>query len=56
MAGAFLIEAHDRLGRLAVDQSFRGRKLGSALLWDAVQRSVKSDIAVFARVVDAKDD
>ncbi len=26
-----------RLGRLAVDQAYRGRKLGSALLWDAVQ-------------------
>ena len=25
-----------RLGRLAVDQAFRGRKLGGVLLWDAV--------------------
>jgi hypothetical protein len=32
------------------------RKLGSALLWDAVQRSLRSEIAVFALVVDAKDD
>jgi GNAT superfamily N-acetyltransferase len=45
-----------RLGRLAVDQAYRGRKLGSALLWDAVQRSLRSEIAVFALVVDAKDD
>jgi ribosomal protein S18 acetylase RimI-like enzyme len=45
-----------RLGRLAVAQAYRGRKLGSALLWDAVQRSVRSEIAVFALVVDAKDD
>ena len=45
-----------RLGRLAVDQAYRGRKLGSALLWDAVQRSVRSEVAVFALVVDAKDD
>jgi len=45
-----------RLGRLAVDQAFHGRKLGSALLWDAVQRSSRSEIAVFALVVDAKDD
>ena len=45
-----------RLGRLAVDQAYRARKLGSALLWDAVQRSLRSEIAVFALVVDAKDD
>jgi ribosomal protein S18 acetylase RimI-like enzyme len=45
-----------RLGRLAVDQNYRGRKLGGALLWDAVQRSLRSEIAVFALVVDAKDD
>lgn len=45
-----------RLGRLAVDQAYRGRKLGSALLWNAIQRSSRSEIAVFALVVDAKDD
>ncbi len=45
-----------RLGRLAVDQAYRGRKLGSALLWDAVARALRSEIAVFALIVDAKDD
>jgi GNAT superfamily N-acetyltransferase len=45
-----------RLGRLAVDQHYRGRKLGAALLWNAVQRSLRSEVAVFALVVDAKDD
>ena len=45
-----------RLGRMAVDQAYRGGKLGAALLWDAVQRSLRSEIAVFALVVDAKDD
>jgi predicted GNAT family N-acyltransferase len=45
-----------RLGRLAVDHAYRGRKLGAALLWDAIQRSLRSEIAVFALVVDAKDD
>jgi ribosomal protein S18 acetylase RimI-like enzyme len=45
-----------RLGRLAVDQGYRGRKLGSALLWDAAQRFARSEIAVFTLVVDAKDD
>jgi predicted GNAT family N-acyltransferase len=44
-----------RLGRLAVAQAYRGRKLGGALLWDAVQRSTRSEIAIFALVVDAKD-
>ena len=44
-----------RLGRLAVAQLYRGRKLGAALLWDAVQRSMRSEIVVFALVVDAKD-
>jgi ribosomal protein S18 acetylase RimI-like enzyme len=45
-----------RLGRLAVDHAYQGRKLGSALLWDAVQRCRRSEIAVFALVVDAKDE
>lgn len=45
-----------RLGRLAVDQAHRGRKLGSALLWDAMQRASRSEIAVSALVVDAKED
>jgi predicted GNAT family N-acyltransferase len=45
-----------RLGRLAVDQAYRGRKLGSALLWDAIARSLRSEIAVFAMIVDAKDE
>ena len=45
-----------RLGRLGVGQEHRGRKLGSALLWDAVARSLRSEIAVFALVVDAKDE
>ena len=45
-----------RLGRLAVGRAYHGRKLGSALLWDAIERSLRSEIAVFALVVDAKDD
>lgn len=44
-----------RLGRLAVDLLYRGQKLGGALLWDAMTRSSKSEVAVFALVVDAKD-
>jgi hypothetical protein len=45
-----------RLGRLAVDQNYRSRKRGSALLWDAVQRSLRPEIAVFALVADPKDE
>lgn len=44
------------LGRLAVDQAYRGQKLGAALLWDAATRASRSEVAVFALVVDAKDD
>lgn len=45
-----------RLGRLAVDAGFHGRQLGGALLWDAATRAARSEVAVFALVVDAKDD
>jgi GNAT superfamily N-acetyltransferase len=45
-----------RMGRLAVDQAYRGQKLGAALLWDAVLRAARSEVAVFALAVDAKDD
>jgi ribosomal protein S18 acetylase RimI-like enzyme len=45
-----------RVGRLAVDKSFHGRKLGGALLADAATRAMRSEVAVFALVVDAKDD
>ncbi|QSA99215.1 GNAT family N-acetyltransferase [Methylococcus sp. EFPC2] len=45
-----------RLGRLAVHLDYRGQKLGAALLWDAMTRAIRSEVAVFALVVDAKDD
>jgi GNAT superfamily N-acetyltransferase len=44
------------VGRLAVGLSFRNQKLGAALLADAVMRAVRSEIAIFAFAVDAKDD
>jgi GNAT superfamily N-acetyltransferase len=44
-----------RLGRLAVARAYHGRKLGGALLWDAVERAARSEVAVYALVVDAKD-
>jgi predicted GNAT family N-acyltransferase len=45
-----------RLGRLAIALDYHGRKLGGALLWDAVERASQSEIAVYALVVDAKDE
>jgi GNAT superfamily N-acetyltransferase len=45
-----------RLGRLAVDEAHRGRRLGGILLWDAVARAIRSELAVFAVAVDAKDE
>jgi GNAT superfamily N-acetyltransferase len=44
------------VGRLAVDRSFQGQKIGAALLADAVLRSLRAELAVFAIAVDAKDD
>ncbi len=43
------------LGRLAVDHRYRSRGYGRFLLADALFRSVRSEIASFAVVVDAKD-
>ena len=45
-----------RIGRLAVDRRFQGRGLGGAFLLNAAMRALRSEIAVFALVVDAKDD
>lgn len=45
-----------RLGRLAVDQSFKGKGLGGALLADAFLRASRSEIAAYALIVDAKDE
>jgi ribosomal protein S18 acetylase RimI-like enzyme len=45
-----------RIGRLAVDQRFQGRGLGSALLADATARALKTEAAAFTLLVDAKND
>jgi GNAT superfamily N-acetyltransferase len=45
-----------RVGRLAVDERFKGMKLGAALLWDAIERAARSEVTVYAVVVDAKDE
>ena len=45
-----------RMGRLAVDQDFKSKGLGAALLADALRRAVTAEIAAYAFVVDAKDE
>ena len=45
-----------RMGRLAVDLEFRNLGLGGALLADALARTLKSEIAAYALIVDAKDE
>lgn len=45
-----------RMGRLAVDQAFKGLGLGGALLADAIDRAVRAEIAAYALLVDAKDE
>lgn len=45
-----------RMGRLAVDQVFKGQGLGGALLADALDRAARSGIAAYALMVDAKDE
>ena len=37
-----------RMGRLAVDQAFKGQGLGAALLADALRRAVTAEIAAYA--------
>jgi GNAT superfamily N-acetyltransferase len=44
------------IGRLAVDRLWQGRQLGAALLFDAIARAIRADAAVFALIVDAKDE
>jgi GNAT superfamily N-acetyltransferase len=44
------------VGRLAIDKAFQGQKLGAALLADAALRAARSEVAVYALVVDAKDE
>jgi ribosomal protein S18 acetylase RimI-like enzyme len=45
-----------RIGRLAVDRVFQGRGLGAMLLIDAMRRSIRLPPAVYAVLVEAKND
>lgn len=44
------------IGRLAVDHRFRGQGLGGALVMDAAVRAARAEAAIYALVVDAKDE
>jgi ribosomal protein S18 acetylase RimI-like enzyme len=44
------------IGRLAVDTRFQKQRLGSALIMDAVVRAARAEQAIFALIVDAKDE
>jgi len=44
------------LGRLAVSRRYQGQGLGGVLLADAVQRTARAELGVFAMLVDAKDE
>lgn len=44
------------IGRLAVDRAFRGKQLGAALLFDAMNRALRAESAILTVVVDAKDE
>ncbi len=44
------------LGRLAVDRRHHGRRLGEHLLLDAFARVLRSEIATYALLVEAKDE
>ena len=44
------------IGRLAIDQRYQGKGLGSALLADAAFRVLRSDMKALALIVEAKDE
>ena len=44
------------LGRLAIAKSHQGKRLGGALVADALLRAARSEVMAYAMVVDAKDE
>jgi ribosomal protein S18 acetylase RimI-like enzyme len=44
------------VGRLAVDLQYKGKGLGAALIVDGVARAMRAEPAIFALIVDAKDE
>ena len=44
------------IGRLAVNERHQGRRLGGALIFDAVARAARADAMIYALIVDAKNE
>ncbi len=44
------------LGRLAASRNYQGQGLGGILLADALKRTARAELGVFAMLVDAKDE
>ena len=44
------------LGRLAVAQAHQGKRLGGALVADALLRATRAEVMAYAMIVDAKDE
>lgn len=44
------------IGRLAVDRGYQRQGFGALLVVDAVARALRAELAIYALVVDAKDD
>lgn len=44
------------MGRLAVDRRRKGQRLGELMMMDAFSRTLRSEIATYALVVDAKNE
>ena len=44
------------IGRLAVAKAHQGKRLGGALVADAILRATRAEVMAYAMIVDAKDD
>ena len=44
------------LGRLAVANAHQGKRLGAALVADALRRATRTEVMAYAMIVDAKDE
>lgn len=44
------------IGRLAAAERYQGRRLGGALIFDAIARAARADAMIYALIVDAKNE
>jgi ribosomal protein S18 acetylase RimI-like enzyme len=45
-----------RIGRLAIDKKFQKHGIGSILLFDAIRRALRAEMANYTLLVDAKNE